>query len=723
MEAAPSVTADERGPVQTGIPMQGSAGRRSGLRFEALARFFSGTNLLRLDLTLQNLGRARHRGGYWDLGDPGSVMLSELSLVLPFRTSGSSKITWMEDIATPPRSTTASGFEIYQDSSGGENWQSRNHVNRDGNVPVVFQGYRVMRDGEEQSTGLRANPTISVRNEHRHVAAAVCDFWKKFPNAMEFSGDSLRLAILPRQFDDLHELQPGEHLSRTFWFEFGVDTDEACARLAWVHAPLVAHCSPDWYAVSGAIPYLPNSSATPRAEFTSELEEALDGKRNFFVKREAIDEFGWRNYGDVWADHEEAFYDGPQPIISHYNNQFDVLDGFLRQFFRTRDPQWWDLADALARHVIDIDLYHTDRDKSEYNGGLFWPTNHYCDAGRCTHRSMARSMYEEGGTGIGGGPGAEHNYTGGLLLYHYLTGSEEALAAVKCLASWVIAMDDGREHVLGALSTVRTGTATNTRVVGYHGPGRTGGNSIQVLLDGWQATGESKYLDKAEEIIRRTIHIDDDLHERDLLNAEDRWSYPIELQALVRYLDLMTERGRIGQMFHYTRLCLLVYCRWMVANEKFFLDCPDELEYPTETWAAQELRKGTTLLLAAQYADEHERDAFELRARGILDRAWESLMSFETRNYTRPLAVVLQQGYLETFFSADDEMCERPPGVNGELDLGDPIIFVSQKQQIRSALGSPAAAARVIARSLNPAGWFNAFYRTWLAERLRRLFS
>ena len=34
------------------------------------------------------------------------------------------------------------------------------------------------------------------------------------------------------------------------------------------------------------------------------MDETLVGNDSFFAKREAIDEFGWRNFGDTWADHE-----------------------------------------------------------------------------------------------------------------------------------------------------------------------------------------------------------------------------------------------------------------------------------------------------------------------------------------------------------------------------------------------------------------------------------
>src|SRR5262249_47918389 len=46
---------------------------------------------------------------------------------------------------------------------------------------------------------------------------------------------------------------------------------------------------------------------------------------------------------------------------------------------------------------------------------------------------------------IGGGPANEHNYTTGLMLHYFLTGSAASRAAVLELAPWVIDVDAGRE--------------------------------------------------------------------------------------------------------------------------------------------------------------------------------------------------------------------------------------------------------------------------------------
>ncbi len=47
-------------------------------------------------------------------------------------------------------------------------------------------------------------------------------------------------------------------------------------------------------------------------------------------------------------------------------------------------------ANDLARHVSDIDIYHTSEDQAKYNNGLFWHTYHYVDAGKSTHRSYPK---------------------------------------------------------------------------------------------------------------------------------------------------------------------------------------------------------------------------------------------------------------------------------------------------------------------------------------------
>ncbi len=90
----------------------------------------------------------------------------------------------------------------------------------------------------------------------------------------------------------------------------------------------------------------------------------------------------------------------------------------------------------------------------------------------------------------------------------------------------------------------------------------------------------------------------------DPLDAENRWSYTVFLQALGKYLEYRAERGLVDAKFEYARAVLLKYATWMCAHERPYLDAPEQLEYPTETWAAQDIRKAAVF----EFAARHTRD-------------------------------------------------------------------------------------------------------------------
>jgi hypothetical protein len=410
------------------------------------------------------------------------------------------------------------------------------------------------------------------------------------------------------------------------------------------------------------------------------LAEIVHPDRGFAARRQIIDEYGWRHYGDVYADHENAYYQGPGPVISHYNNQYDVILGTLIHYLRAGDSAWLDLCDPLARHVIDIDIYHTDWDKAAYNGGLFWLTDHYKTAATCTHRTHSRANCRPGDRAYGGGPGSAHNFTTGLLYYYLLTGNPDARAAVIGLADWVVNMDDGSKNLLGLVDDGPTGQASYTVHLDYHGPGRGCGNSVNALLDAWLVTGFRHYLQKAETLIRRCVHPADDVPARDLLNAEQRWSYTMFLSVLARYLRIKAEHQEIDFMYSYARQSLLTYASWMLHNEVPYFDHPEKLEFPTEAWAAAELRKANVLRLAAAHADEPLRSQFFRRGQELANRGWSDLLRFESRTTARTLAIVMIEGLEDAVFRTRGATQARRP--TQAYDFGTPQLFVPQKLRV-----------------------------------------
>ena len=708
---AGAVTLEAAGPVRATVRVVGRFEGSSGLRFSARLAFFAGTGLVRVRTTLHNPGRARHAGGLWDLGDAGSRHFRDLSLAFALDSPGEGgcRVDWSAEAGRPTRTAPGGVLEIYQDSSGGPNWDGRNHVDRHGRVACGFRGYREREVGRERS-GLRASPTVTVAGPAGRVTAAVPEFWEQFPKAVEADGPRLTVRLFPGQCSRPFELQGGERKTDTFWLDLGGGGEGPPAPpLDWAHGPARVLATPGWSAGAGVVRHAPPAPDGPGGRLEEILAGALDGEAGLAARREAIDEYGWRNYGELYADHEAAHHAGPGPVVSHYNNQYDPIYGMSLQLLRTGDPRWLGLLDPLARHVMDIDIYHTGRDRPAYSGGLFWHTDHYRDAATATHRCYSRANRGAAGRRYGGGPCAEHNYTTGLLHYHYLTGDPDARDAVTGLADWVVRMDDGGLTLLGIVDDGPTGMASRTLEPGYHGPGRGCGNSVNALVDAWLLTGRRAYLEKAESLIRRAVHPADDVAAAGLRDVERRWSYTVFLSVLARYLGVKAEGGEVDAAYAYARESLLTYAGWMLGHEVPYFDRPEQLEYPTETWAAQEFRKANVLRLAAEHAEEPLRSRLLRRGGELADRAWDDLRRFESRGVARALAIVLTEGPRDAHFRARPAaIAPRPAAASNP---GAPGPFVPQKARVLALVRTPRGCIGAMARLADARRWWRLFDR------------
>jgi hypothetical protein len=271
-------------------------------------------------------------------------------------------------------------------------------------------------------------------------------------------------------------------------------------------------------------------------------------------------------------------------------------------------------------------------------------------------------------------------------------------------------MEDGRQTIFGLVDDGPTGVAT----LGFTKPSRGGANSLNALLDAWSLTGGAKYLSLAETLIRRCIHPADDVDELNLLDAESNWSYTMFLTSLAKYARAKEEAEQDDQYYRLATASLVHYGRWMLANERPYLSRPEELEYPTEAWAAQELRKANVFRRVARYASPAL--ARELLAKGdeFGDRAWRDLVGFEkTRATIRSLAIVMTEGLADCVFR-DAELS--PANVAASDDPVPPRPdFVPQKQRVLAMALRPRSAVRMGAYLLDPRRW-----RQWRRARTRR---
>jgi hypothetical protein len=618
----------------------------------------------------------------WDLGDPGSALFRDLSLEISLARPVN-HLLWRTEPDQPlQQGAGIRQLSIYQDSSGGPNWNAPNHVDRHGDLTVRFPGYRVSRldDGDpaprEIKHGLRATPFLAVADGDWQVVIEVTDFWQNFPKSLRFAEDQLAAGLFPKESGQLYELQGGERKRHRLVLKL----DDGNSPLRSSSPPLEVALDPEAVERSGAIPWFNVTGAEQlQQDYVDYIAGIVDGPNSFFAKRERADEYGWRNYGELHADHEAIHHRGDRPFVSHYNNQYDFIQGAFLHFQRTADPRWRELMADLARHVIDIDVYRTSDDKPAFNGGLFWHTDHYLDAATCTHRTYSRS---NGGTGYGGGPSSEHNYTTGLLYYFYLTGDEDAANTVRLLADWVCAMDDGACNPLALFDEGPTGAATS----GTKGsiPGRAAGNSINALVDAYLLTRRRSYLDTAEAFIRRCIHPGDDVAAHGFDEPELTWSYLVFLQALGKYLEFKVEFGELDYMFHYARASLLRYADWMQVHEVPYQDILHKVEIPTETWPAHDIRKCHVFHLAARHTDGPQRERYAERAQWFYQRCLDDLRAFPTSSLTRPLAILAVYGGVHGYFLRQQAPLNYDR--RHSYDFGEPVPFVPQRARAKASL-------------------------------------
>ena len=643
------------GPVRATLLLRGHLacvdGRRepsTALEFEARVSFVAGSAAVTLEISLHNPRAARHPGGLWDLDDQGTVSFEDASLLLKPRLPVG-EIRWYAEHARETHLETPEDWTLYQDSSGGENWDSDNHIDGRGQPTVTFRGYRVTYGAAGKACliaeGDRAVPALSVITDGGTISATVLEFWQNFPKALRWSDSTLELALFPWESRAPFALQGGERKRHTAVIEF---TPPGCAsRIEAAQHPVQVSLDPTWVEGSQALAAFLPSEQDGNHVYRRYIDSIIDGENTFVKRRELIDEYGWRHFGDLYADHEAVQARDARPLISHYNNQYDFIYGALIQHLRTTDVRWWSLADAAARHTMDIDIYHTDADRPAFNRGLFWHTDHYKPAATCTHRTYSR----RNGRGLqyGGGPSNEHNYTSGLLLYYFMTGDPAAAEAVRELAGWVIAMDklEGATHRDAGTAS---GLASKTADPSYHKPGRGSGNSINAVLDAYELTGKRLYLEKAEALIRRCIHPRDDIEALGLTMPEHRWSYLVFLQVLGKYLHIKLRGNETDAAFYYARESLLHYARWMVRHEVPYKDVLDRVDLPTETWPAQDVRKCHVLHLAGEFAAATERAAFHDRADFFFRRGLEDLLGFETAYLTRPLVILCAYGHVQAYY-------------------------------------------------------------------------
>ncbi len=611
-------------------------------RFHCELAFVSGHGHVAINLRIHNPNRAFHDGGIWDLGDKGSAFIKGFSLNSKQFSENSGYLFRLNN-EQKWQKVSDNSLSIYQESSGGKNWLSNTHLDQHARIPHQIQGYICKNGSNSEQHGSRATPSVLIHSGDSRCGMYMENFWQNFPSAIKIDQDLCRLELFASDYPSPMELQGGEAKTYTVLADFDAGDNALRGARGGVQVTLPN----EHYAKTGVLPFF--SVASEPDPVQKIINQGLEGNSNYFLKREMIDEYGWRHFGELYADHEAIGHKGDQAFISHYNNQYDSIYGFFRMYTKTGDFRWFELFDDLARHVADIDVYQTEEDRDEYNGGLFWHTDHYLQAFTCTHRTY--SKYQKDGQVEGGGPGSEHCYTSGLLYHYLMTGSTISKTAVLTIRSWIERINEGSGTLIETLLDIKSSDIPKCKAAlkhRYFNPfkyplTRGTGNYISTILDSYQLSPAPEELQKIEAIIRNTLHPEEDVSLRGLDDVENAWSYVILLQAIVKYLLVKQKSKLYDDEFYYARDCLMNYARWMLENEYPYLEKPEILDYPNHTWTAQDFRKSYVLFAASSYEqDATRKQAMISRAREFHDYTVKVLSSSNESQCSRHLAIMMQ---------------------------------------------------------------------------------
>lgn len=613
--------------------------KKSKLKFESMVTFFANKSYIKIDITLHNSQAAKHLGGLWDLGDEGSILFKSLSLNISVDCDASVNIY---DHVSNKSIAGRGNTYLKQYSSGGVNWNSPVHKDASGNINIEKNGFVIKSDNDEHA-GMRISPSFSVKSAEDTTSVYIEKFWQNFPKAISKQNDSLNVALFP---EGNFELQGGEKKSHSVWIDF----KSIGQNFNWVDKPLSVIIDPQYIELTGAFDFF--KSCSKQDELSVIIEKGIHGTSNFFEKREAVDEYGWRNFGDLYADHETQGYTGDDIFVSHYNNQYDPIYGFTYQYLATGNPSYFELVNDLSKHVTDIDIYHTLDDRDEYNGGLFWHTDHYLDASTCTHRTFSKNhqaAYE--GYTSGGGPGGQHCYTTGLKSYYLLTGDEKAKKAVLQVTDWITYSFEGSNSFLAKLFAIKQSGNHGARdhLLDKYPMDRGTGHYIITLLDAYDLTQEQSFLARAFNIITHTFHPNDNISLRDFDNIEATWFYTVFLQSVGRFLLVKERMNQLDDDFYYARDAMLHYAEWMLTNELPYLEQKNKLEFPNTTWAGQDLRK-VGIFYMANYYSPIKNDLLLEKAAYFYQHIVRSLQNDANNDYTRILVLLMQNIGFTSFY-------------------------------------------------------------------------
>ena len=533
------VLVEENGPLRTTILIKGahkSLDNESSLNFTMRITFYYSELFFKITYTQENnlpcLNDGSGQPNCLHFGTPNSLRFKDLSLkiVLADRVE-----IWFlpldSDIDGNANNNVLvdslnSNILVYQDSSGGEDWNRW--------PGVTFKGYKVFVDGHEKYAGRRFEGWMGLFSPSFKAVIGLRYFWENYPKAFEgLSNGTVFIRLMPKYFSQLFEHRAGEH--KTHEIVIGIQPlvtsiRELSNRIRAKLTPLYVRVSSRWYMDSGVFDYLePFNFECFKYYEKNNLATVLGNTsgyygRSLFDIREKVDFYGWMHFGDVRIVDENGG-------TGQMNLQYDFGYGMLVQSLRlidyniTLSYMWWQLAEQAIKHQVDIDILHV------HSGDPKHPSSYWirwCWGGMFPHTPHGEPGLENPHRGAS--PHLEFQWNRGLIYFYYLTGYRKALKAALEVSEntyWRVMNGPGEPGYSGTTSD----------------EARAPANALDILINAYYLTGDKKYINAARKVIKES-HFKSKWY-RDGPNPEYSshtvapWQIALLMISLGRYLDMI----------------------------------------------------------------------------------------------------------------------------------------------------------------------------------------
>lgn len=392
---------------------------------------------------------------------------------------------------------------------------------------VPFQASVIHGQGQPAAVAEKAEGWVEMAGAKGKVFLGSKFFWQYHPKVYAVGKKELEFHLW-NKLEPLPDPEIGFAKTHEMILRFGApeETIDTAGLMAWLNKPLMAVTTPEQYLGTGVFgTFLPADNS----RWADAEDYLLRSAENAGKTRAAGNIYGVRNYGDN---------PGIRYVPIYYNLEYDIMLGPAVQFARTGQRVYFDEADIMAWHFMDVDVLHASNSELNEKGQHMHFTDH---AKGETH--------------------AGHGTVEGLWHYYMLTGEPRAKDVAEGIGDYFAK--------IAAWKNFLDYRDDEERTIGW---------ALKALVSSWRATLNPRYQLAARMIVEQAVagqdpdtgnwdhylYPNEDKHRPTCMGGKP-WMVGIVLQGMKRY----------DEEFHDPRVQKLILkaADWIIWSNYVYMTC------------------------------------------------------------------------------------------------------------------------------------------------------